>query len=135
MTVEIQEESRLWWHTVLQVVAATILLVPAIYATGFALVVVSFLQGEGINFVMRGFQYGFAAFLSLFLPSLVLKRSHTIVAASVWCTAVTTIYVLMLALGVSLGVSDAGFWDWLEILAGIAGFIGGSIAYAIADND
>lgn len=135
MTVDTQLDARIWWHTVLQVIAATALLVPAIFVVGFGVVLLSFIQGEAINFLMRGFQYGFAAFLSLYLPSLVLKRSHTVVAAAVWCTAVTTIYVLMLALGVTMGVSDAGFWEWLEILAGIAGFVGGSIAYAVADKD
>lgn len=134
MSVDVQED-RIWWHTVLQVIAATAIFVPALLVTGLAMVVLSFIQGEGIGIFLRAAQYGFAAYLSLYLPSLVLKRSHAVIAATVWCTAVATVYVVMLAIGASVGGSrDTGFWEWLEIAAGVVGFVGGAIAYAYSDN-
>lgn len=134
MSVDVREE-RIWWHTVLQVIAATAVFVPALFAVGLVMVVLSFIQGEGIGIFLRATQYGFAAYLSLYLPSLLLKRSHAVIAATIWCTAVTTVYVVMTAIGVSVGVSrDTGFWEWLEIAAGVVGFVGGAIAYAYSDN-
>lgn len=134
MSVGVQEE-RIWWHTVLQVIAATAICVPAVYAVGFVMVVLSFIQGEGIGIFLRAAQYGFAAYLSLYLPSLVLRRSHAAIAAAIWCTAVTTVFVVMLTIGASIGVSrDTGFWEWLEIAASVVGFVGGAIAYAYSDN-
>lgn len=128
-------ESRLWWHTVLQVVAATALFIPILLGVGLAAIVLAFLQGHGVDIFFRAAQYGVAAYLSLLLPALVLKRSHAMIAAAIWCTAVTSVYLFMLALGISVGVTrDTGFWEWLEIGAGIVGFVVGSIAYAKTDN-
>lgn len=134
MSVETQED-RIWWHTVLQVASATALFVPVLLLIGLLLVVLSFLQGGGIGILLRAGQYGLASFLCLYLPSLLLKRSHAVIAATVWCTAVTSIYIFMLALSAAVdGGRGMGFWEWLETFAGIVGFVGGSIAYAQADK-
>lgn len=127
-----------WPQTVLHVLGAGVLILPLIFLTGMLMVAINVLDGlsnggglgEGIGFVLRGLQHMLAAVGSLMLPRMVLKRSHAVVAASVWCAIVSTLYVMTMVLGyLTDATADLGFGQWLEVAAGLAGLIGGTIVF------
>ena len=126
-----------WPQTALHVLGAGILILPLIFLTGMLMVAIDVLDGlrnggglgDSIGFVLRGLQYAIAAGCSLLLPRMVLKRSHAVVAASIWGTIVSTLYVLIMIVGYLDATADLDFGQWLEVAAGLAGLIGGTILF------
>lgn len=135
--MDYSQETKSGVQTFLHTLAAAILFIPLVFIAGAALIISDFLSAilsgnaDGISFIARGIQYGAAAAGSLALPGILLKRSNSVVAASVWCSIVCTLYFLTIIFSASFGrASNFSFFEWLQVAASFIGIIVGTVGYA-----
>lgn len=127
-------------QTTLHIILALILLIPLLLLIGILVVILDYFariitllpsDGSGVSLFGRFMQYTFSSFLSLMLPSIVLKHSNTLVVCSVWASTVSIFYILMSLESYFSGYSQSfGVGYWLEIAVPFFGIICGSILFS-----
>jgi len=110
---------------VLHIGLATVLFMPVSAILGSALAVSS-IQVPVVQFLFLVAQYAITAFLSLYLPTRLLTRSHVAIAAAIWGTGFVT---LMLSDVVQNAGSATTVWQWAVASAIVGGTAAGAIAF------
>lgn len=134
------ETNSVWWQTVLHVLGATIAFLPILFVLGLLEFIGALISGGApLGIFVRAVQYGLAAYLSLYVPTFLLKRSNSVVAASVWGTMIAlpfTVIALPTLLNGNLGNDWFGeIGTRFEILGSIVGFIAGTVSYGVSPDD
>ncbi|WP_336801739.1 hypothetical protein [Kaistia sp. MMO-174] len=124
MTTEPRDD-RAWWQTALHIGLAAVLFMPVLAILGAALALSS-IQVPAVEFLFLVGQYVITAFISLYLPTRLLTRSHVAIAAAIWATGFVT---LMLSDVVRNTGSDTTLWQWAVIAAIVGGTVAGAIAF------
>ena len=127
-----------WWHTALHLLAAFLMFVPLMLVIGAFLVATGFLStgDASLGPITRSFQYGLAALGALYVPALLLKRSHRVVTATVFVTVNLTAFILLavLASASPTGLDLGGLGNVLQVIASIVGIAVGGVFYASSES-
>ena len=125
----------IWWHTVLHVILAMFLFIPSFFAISFlfGLLIDVFSGGPGglsNAFFLEVSVYAITTFLSLSLPTLVLKGSNEIFAAVVLSVIISIVIILMVSYALNLKpISRFTSEYWMEFIAALFGVVSGMIGF------
>lgn len=136
-----EKSQSIWWHTVLHTLGSFILFVPATFVTGLIVMAMDVINegyigqtGDGIGFIMRGFQFAMASGASIALPHLLFKRSHVVVVVTIFSTVMGILIGIMFLFQFTKFATNLGFYGWLEFIASGIGLFAGAIYYVVQDD-